>query len=424
MRYEVFHGKKLATLDIPGKWDNVEIPMVSKAPLSNPEGEIKKLLRNPTDSPPLSDLVKPGEQIAICVTDVSRQSPDFILLPPLLMELEKAGINKQSITIIVATGSHRDVTLEEMRAKYGYYASSNFRILNHNSRDKYQLRDLGKTSSGAPIVLNMVLTMVDHIINVGVTDLHQYAGYSGGAKTIAVGCAGEETIQFTHSAHFLEKSGAIPGNVDGNLFQETLWEIVKPIPFDFSVNVIVNEEGKIIELGVGKPRAVFDNMVMKAREIFEYEVEKGFDIAFLGVPYPKDINLYQATRAATYQALSDRPVMKRDGIINLICSCPEGIGKGVGESRFREKMLKFPNPAAILLSMTGKQTMPGEQRAFMVAKAMMKNNINIFGSSIPNRELQNMGFLVQNLIQFDMFNRDIRTVIMRDGSKKLLKLKS
>ncbi|MCD4786151.1 MAG: nickel-dependent lactate racemase [Candidatus Eremiobacteraeota bacterium] len=424
MKYEVFHGKKLATLDIPGKWDNVEIPMVNKAPLTNPENDIKTLLRNPTDSPPLSKLVKPSEQIAICVTDISRNSPDFILLPPLLVELEKAGIARQNITIIIGTGSHRDVTLEEMKTKYGYYASSNFRILNHNSRDSYQLRELGKTSSGAPIVLNMVLTMVDHIINVGVTDLHQYAGYSGGAKTIAVGCAGEETIQFTHSANFLEKSGAIPGNVNGNLFQDTLWEIVEPVPFDFSINVIVNEDGKILEIDAGKPRTVFDNMVVKAREIFEYEVDKGFDIAFLGVPYPKDINLYQATRPATYQALSDNPVMKRDGIINLICSCPEGIGKGVGEMRFKEKMLKFPNPAAILLSMSGKQTKPGEQRAFMVAQAMMKNKINIFGSSIPNKELLNMGFLAQSLIPFDMFNRDIRAVIMKDGSKKLLKLKS
>jgi len=423
LKFEVFHGKKLATLDIPGKWDNVEIPMVGKAPLSNPEEEIKKLLKDPTDSPPLSELVKPGEQIAICVTDVSRHSPDYILLPPLLMELERAGIKREHITIIIATGSHRDVTLEEMKAKYGYYATSNFRILNHNSRDSYQLKHLGKTSSGAPIVLNMVLTMVDHIINVGVTDLHQYAGYSGGAKTIAVGCAGEDTIQFTHSAHFLEKSGAIPGKVEGNLFQETLWEIVKPIPFDFCVNVIVNENGKILEIGAGKPRSVFDDMVVKAKEIFEYEVEKGFDIAFLGVPFPKDINLYQATRAATYQALSDRPVVKRGGIINLICNCPEGIGKGVGESRFKEKMLKFPNPAAILLSMSEKQTLPGEQRAFMVAKAMMNNRINVFGSTIPNKELQNMGFLAQNLIPFDMFNKDIRAVIMRDGSKKILRLK-
>jgi len=424
LEYEIIQGKEPITIDLPGNWDITNIPMPDKKPLKDLDARLTEVLNKPTDSPPLLDLCKPEDQIAICVTDVSRPSPDYLILPIILKELEKAGISKNNVTILIGTGSHRDVTFDEIRTKYGYYASKNYRIINHNSRDKNGLTDLGNASTGAPRVVNSILTKVDHIFNIGVTDLHQYAGYSGGAKTIAVGCAGEETIQYTHSAGFLDKSGAIPGRIRGNLFQKTLWEIVRPLPFDFSVNLILNEKGEVLDLEAGNPLTIFLEMVKRSKPIFEYETDKQYDIAFLGVPFPKDMNLYQATRAATYQALSDSPALKKGAIINLYCSCPEGTGMGVGEQRFKEKMTKLSNPAAILLSMTGKKTFPGEQRAFMVAKAMMDYKINIVGTKIDVDELENMGFLVEDPVSPELALRDLQAVVLKDGMKKVMKFRA
>lgn len=423
MNCQVFQGKKTVTLELPDKWKVHEVPMPGDIPMRNPEERLKALLKDPFESPPLAELIKPGDQIAICVTDISRPSPDYILLPPILQELERIGVNRNSVTIIIGTGSHRAVSLDEMKAKYGYYATTNYRIVNHDSRDQFSLTDLGKAATGAPRVVNTFLTMVNHIISIGVMDLHQYAGYSGGAKTIAVGCAGEDTIQHTHSADFLEKSGAVPGRVEGNLFQKTLWEIVEPLNFDFSVNLILNEKGEIIEMNAGNPRPLYYNMVDRARELFEYECSEKFDVVYLGVPFPKDINLYQATRAATYQAMAEPKAIKKGGIINLLCSCPEGVGKGVGETRFRERLLKLPNPAAILLSMTGQRTLPGEQRAFMAAKAMLDHKINVVGTSIKAEDLRKLGFTYQKLVPEEYDKIELNAAVLKDGMKKLLKYK-
>ncbi len=421
MKFDVFQGKKTTTIILPDNWDVTEVPLSLNKTLENPEDELLKLLNAPEDSPPLKDILKPGDQIAICVTDISRPSPDKIVLPPLLNEIEKAGIDKKNVTIIIGTGSHRDVTVTEMNMRYGYHITDNYRIINHNSRDKNYLTDLGSTTTGAPIVLNSILTMVDHIFNVGVMDLHQYAGYSGGAKTIAVGCAGEETIQFTHSTPFLEKSGTIPGKIIGNTFQQTLWEIVEPLPFDFSINVILDESNRIVDMGVGKPRSVFFSMVERAKKIFEFESEKQFEIAYLGVPHPKDINLYQASRALTYQTLLESPALKKGALVNLLCTCPEGMGQGMGEKRFVERMMRHSDPEKVINAMRGNPNLPGEQRAFMLARAMMDYRLNVVGSDIPPAELTSMGFTQEALLPQHMMGEKVSAVVLRDGMKKVLK---
>lgn len=421
MDYYVFQGKRITILKLPGRWSVTEVLMPQDLPLRNPETTMLDLLRNPIDSPPLSEIVKPGHQIAVCVTDSSRSSPDNILLPPLLLALENAGVHRNNITIIVGTGTHRPLTFDDMKAKYGYFASTYYRIVNHNCLDSFNLADLGRTPSGVPVVLNKILTMVDHVINLTVVEPHQYAGYSGGAKTIAVGCAGEETIKHTHSADFIEKAGISPGKVEDNFFQEVLWEIVKPVNFSFSVNTIVNDRGDVLDIQAGHPKSSFFKAVQKAKSIFEYYSKEKFDIAYLGVPHPKDLNLYLASRAATYQALSESPVFRKGAVLNLMCTCPEGIGKGAGEIRFKERMTKFPNPAAILLSMTRRSTLPGEQRAFMTAKAMMDFKINVTGTSIPKEDLEAMGFLAKNAVPDDIKNSELKAIVLRDGMKMILK---
>lgn len=418
--FEVFHGKEVISIELPESWGVHYIPMPDETPLANPEETVVEKLKKPSGSSPLSEVIKPGSQVAICTTDTSRPCPDYIVLPPLLEELHAAGVERENITILIAVGAHRQVTLEEMRAKFGYNVVEKYRILNHDARNQTSLVDMGKSSDEVPRIINSLLTNVDHIISLGVVDLHQYAGFSGGAKTIAVGCAGEETIRYTHSAAFLEKSGAIPGRVKGNLFQQALWEIVQPLPFTFAVNMILNEKGEILELDAGKPKTVHENLVEQATQKFIHYVDIKFDIAYLGVPHPKDVNLYQATRAATYQALSENSVFEDGAIINLICSCPEGFGQGVGERRFREKMTKLPNPPAILLSMTGKQTLPGEQRAFMVAKTMLNHPINVFGTDIPPDQLRKACFKSDSLIPEGAEKKQLKAVVMKDGSKKVL----
>ncbi len=339
-----------------------------------------------------------------------------------MKELEKTCVKKENVTILSGVEADSAMNYEEKTAKYGKWVVDNYKVINHNASDQENLTDMGTTPEGVPRIVNTLLTKMDKILAIGVTDLHQYAGFSGGAKTIAVGCASEKTISYTHSASFLEKSGAVPGRIKGNLFQDALWEIVKPLPFIFCVNIILNAQAQVLALDAGHPKMVFEKMMTQSRKIFLFDVAEPFDIAYLGVPHPKDVNLYQASRAATYQALSDRPVFRHGAVLNLICESPEGFGEGAGEERFREKMMELPDPEAVVREMTGKTNLPGEQRAYMVAKTMIKNPINIWGPEIDAVDLNRAGFLAQPLVPEEIRNKKLRALVMKDGMKKVLKM--
>jgi len=64
-------------------------------------------------------------------------------------------------------------------------------------------------------VVNRRAYQSDLIIATGVVEPHQYAGYSGGGKTLAIGCGGEATIGFTHGATMLETDGVRLGQIAG-----------------------------------------------------------------------------------------------------------------------------------------------------------------------------------------------------------------
>jgi nickel-dependent lactate racemase len=420
--FQVFQGKGTAKLSLPDRWSVFNVPMPEDVPLPDPKGSVLEKLARPLGCQPLSREVGPGTKVALAVTDVSRPCPDYLLVPPILKELEKAGVAREDVTILIGVGEHRPVTPQEMIPKFGREVVDNYRIINHNARDRENLIDLGKTAEGVPQVVNALFGRVDYIITLGVVDLHQYAGFSGGAKTVSVGCAGEESIKYTHSADFLDRSGAVPGNVEGNLFQEALWEIAKPFPLKFGLNVILNEKGEILEMEAGDPRTVHRKLIDIARKKFIYYVDQQFDGAFLGVPHPKDVNLYQATRAVTYQSLSGRSIFRKGAVLNLIASCPEGFGQGTGEGRFRAKM-ESGTPEEVLAELTGKKSLPGEQRAFMVVKTMVSNPINVFGTGIPAEDLEGCSFLCNPLVPEEDAAKDLSVLVMKDGMKKVVLLK-
>lgn len=421
--FTVFQGRKTLTLQFPDRWDVADVSISDEEPLKNPEDKMMRVLKNPIASLPLGDIVKPADQIAICVTGHSKYCPDFIVLPPILAELSRAGIPATNITILVGSGVDRPLTFDEMKARFGYNIVSNYRIVNHETQGRSALVEMGATFGGVPRVINSLLAFVNHIISVGVVDLHQYAGFSGGAQTVATGCTGEETIKELYSVSFIEKSNAAPGKIKGNLFQEALWEIVEPLPFDFSVNLILNDRGEVVVMEAGDPMSVHAKVVEEAEKRFIADFEAGFDIAFIGVPSPKDQSLYQATRAATYQALVERSALRKDAVINLYCTTPEGFGKSIFEKRFKDRLTKMPNPPAVLLSMMGKNTLPGEQRAYVTAKTMLNNPINLVGSSIEQEELVKAHFMSMPAVTKTMEAQDVRALVIKDGTRRIARLK-
>lgn len=329
------------------------------------------------------DSLRPGLRITIAFTDSTRHSPDHLMVGWLVRHLTGQGLIDDNITLLCATGLHRPMTRDEQVTKLGADIVGRFTIIDHNALDADRLVDLGEVN-GIPVVVNSACVECDLLLATGVVEAHQYAGYSGGAKTIVIGCGGERTIEGTHGLTMIDRAGVTIGSVAGNPFQDFIRRAGERIGIDGVVNVLLDEDGGIIDGAVGLPIAVHDDMTTRAGETCEATVGCPMDLAVLGVPEGKEANIYQASRAATYVALVDPSPLIDGAPIILLADVPEGIGAGVGEKRFGELLMGNESLDALLDRFRRHGFPAGGQRAYVVARVLMNHPIIVAGRGDPD----------------------------------------
>ena len=346
---------------------------------------VRQAMSDPLGGPGLAELARevvarrPAATAVIAVTDLTRASPDDVLVPPLLAELNAGGIPDERITIVVAVGLHRATTDAEKREKLGAVADR-VRVVDSDGRDPAKWADLGSIPPyDTPGFTQRLIKDADLVVATGIVEPHQYAGYSGGRKTVAIGCCGEPTITATHGMRFLEDPGVRLGRIDGNPFHETVTEIARRAGLRFCLNVVVDDRERVVAVAAGEPDAVLRRLVERASAIYTRPIAKQYDIAIAGVGAPKDVNLYQASRAATYLRFAPTPVVREGGSIIVPAQLPEGAGEGAGEQRFLAALENAASPAAVVEA-ARQHFAGGEQRAVMVALTLQHNQIVVAAS--------------------------------------------
>jgi nickel-dependent lactate racemase len=344
---------------------------------------VARALANPINSSPLRKLAGPGDKVCIVFTDVTRASPDYLLVPPVLAELEAAGVRDEDITLLCGIGLHRPSTPEEKTAKLGQAVVERYRVIDNEPQNPNALVDLGTTDSGIPLSVSKIAYEADLLIATGIVEPHQYAGYSGGRKTLAVGAAGEAMIAYTHGPHMVDHPGTRLGRIEGNPFHEAITEAARRAGLRFIVNVVQDDQKRAVYVGAGEPEATFDELVTFAKTVYEVPVPRQYDVAVAGVGFPKDANLYQASRAASYLHFAPTPVVRRGGVYIVPAPCGEGAGDGVGEQRFLKAMQDAPSVPFILENARQHGYPPGQQRAFVMAKVLEQSDVIVVGALDP-----------------------------------------
>ncbi|MEX2045785.1 MAG: nickel-dependent lactate racemase [Chloroflexota bacterium] len=345
-------------------------------------------LRRPRGSPPLAQLAR--EAVAtrrdatavIAVTDLTRASPDGVLVPPLLDELNAGGIADERITVIVAVGLHRATSVAEKRDKLGGVVDR-VRVVDSDGRDPTQWADLGPIPPyGVPGSTQRIVKDADVVVATGIVEPHQFAGYSGGRKTVAIGCCGEPVITATHGMRFLEDPGVRLAKIEGNPFHQTIVEIARRAGLRFCLNVVTDDRERVVAVAAGAPDDVLNDLVAVAARLYTRPIAKQYDIAIAGVGKPKDVNLYQASRAATYLRFAPTPVVREGGAIIIAAQLDEGAGEGAGEQRFLAALERAESPAAVV-DAARRHFVAGEQRAVMLALTLQHCLVIIAASEAP-----------------------------------------
>jgi nickel-dependent lactate racemase len=332
-RFTLDYGR--TGLDVEIDAANVIGPLEIQAvpPLADPEEEVADKLQNPTYSPPLIQLARGRKTACILVCDITRPVPNPIILRPILWTLEQAGIAREDILILVATGLHRPSTEAERLEMLSPEIANSYRVEDHHGTVLEEHTYLGTTEHGVPAWIDTRYVTADLKIATGLIEPHLMAGYSGGRKLICPGIAALETVKIWHGPRFLEHPKADCGYLEGNPVHEENTRIARMAGCDFIVNVTLDEKRRVTSVVAGDMEAAFLEGVRFVRDVVKAPVRRPCDVVVTSAAgYPLDTTFYQAVKGMT----GCLPIVKQGGTIILAASLSEGIGSPEFQSLFRE----------------------------------------------------------------------------------------
>lgn len=280
-------------------------------------------LDNPLAAPRLEDLAAGKRSAAVITSDHTRPVPSRITLPLILERLRRKnpGIN---VEVIVATGSHRPATEDEMREKFGSEVVRRERFIMHDCADGAGLRHLGRLPSGGELWLNRHALDSELLVAEGFIEPHFFAGFSGGRKSVLPGVAGRESVLANHCAAFIDSPCARAGCLEGNPIHADMLFAARKAGLAFILNVTLNADKTIRAVFAGDPeKAHAEGCRRLAREVTVRRVEAEIVITGNG-GYPLDQNVYQAVKGMTAAEACCRP----GGVIIMVAGCSDGAGGG------------------------------------------------------------------------------------------------
>jgi len=274
----------------------------------------------------LSDLLQNRKlgKVVIVVSDITRPIPYSDFLPELVATIEAAGVKKEEIIILVATGMHRATTHSEHLKMFGDFIVRNYCIIDHDCANENTLQELdGHSWSGAKIRLNKQYVQAGFRIVTGLVEPHFMAGFSGGRKAICPGLVSLDAVRKFHGYTFLSHPNASSAILKDNPCHMENTSIAKLCPPDFAVNVVLDKNKKVNAIISGELVASHQKAMEYVKEACCPVVSVHADLAVTSSGgYPLDATFYQCVKGF----VNCLPVIKKHGEIISFGSCIEGIG--------------------------------------------------------------------------------------------------
>ena len=366
------YGKTEVCARIPTRNFLGTIEPKEKQGVKDSRAEIERALSQPIGTERLKEIAKAGDKVAIVVDDATRSTPSYLMIPPLLDELNQAGVKDEDVTVIFGCGTHRPVTPEEKEKLIGKEALERVKAISHDCKAEDHVF-LGKTSHGTEVKVNKVFAEADVKILAGDINLHYYAGYGGGRKGVLPAVSSAKTIQQNHAMLLHPK--AATGVLEENPVHEDMMEAAKLAKVNFILNIVTNSKNELVKAFAGDLEQAFIEGTKLVDEMYKVPIEQRANIVVVSAGgYPHDINLYQASKGI-HNALE---AVKRRGVIVLVAECPEGHGNEV----FSEWMEKFADSKRIEREIK-RHFVLGGHKAYYLTKALQKLSI-ILVSVMPD----------------------------------------
>jgi lactate racemase len=318
----VEYGKGQLMVRVPPGCRTLE--MRETRPLPDAGAAIREAIARPLGSPTLGEIVKAKGKdpaaltVCIATSDITRPVPyrgEAGILAPLLDSLQRAGVRRENVTLLVGTGTHRPSTPDEKVTMFGAEVVASCRVADHVCDDDAMLIAMGRTRSGTEILVNRLFVEADVKIATGLVEAHFMAGVSGGRKAVCPALVSRKTIERFHSAQFLDSPKATNLVLEGNPCHEESLEVARRVGVDFAVNTVLDRRLALVGVYAGHLERSHEAASQQVKEFVAVPVEEEHDIVLTHGGYV-GINHYQNAKAAC-NAL---PAVREKGIV-ILAAC-------------------------------------------------------------------------------------------------------
>lgn len=356
------------------------------------EALVKQALEAPIGSKRLSELARDKQNIVIIASDHTRPVPSKIILPAMLEEIRSTNPNAQ-ITILIATGCHRGTTRQELIKKFGSQIVEQEQIYVHDCDEREKLVNIGVLPSGGDCEINSIALNADLLLAEGFIEPHFFAGFSGGRKSVLSGIAGRTTVLSNHCSEFIDHPNARTGILKNNpIHQDMLWA-AKAAKLAFIVNVVLNEEKKVIYAVAGDPEQAHAQGVAFLSGLCAVDAVEADVVITTNGGYPLDQNMYQAVKGMT----AAEATVKKGGVIIMLAQS----GDGIGGDHFYHQLADEPdiyNTMEVFRSRSRQETVPDQWQTQILLRVLMHANV-IYVSDMEDSIVKNMHMLPAHSIE-------------------------
>ena len=313
-------GAKSIRLDVNVVGSHEVIGPKLVTPPSNPREVILAALDSPVGTDRLDQSTRRRHKVALILDDITRNTPTHLMIPPILERLRASGIPSSAIVLVIALGSHRVMTQEEIKAKIGRKIAEAFEIVNVSAWEDAEFMYLGDSSNGIPAFVNRRVAEADFKIGVGQIVPHAEVGFGGGAKIVLPGVCSHRTIDRFHAFTLAHKRNLL-GCPVGPVRKDLEVFVQERVGLDFIVNAILTADGSLYGCVAGHMIHAHRAGVAKSMEIYVAKASKKHRMVIVS-SFPADLDLWQSSKAIW----SAEKIVEDDGLLLLVTPSPEGFG--------------------------------------------------------------------------------------------------
>ena len=370
-RLQFPYGKGVMSAELPER--EIEAVLTSELESYRPDADaatlVRRALEHPIGSLPLRELSRGKKRVTIIASDHTRPVPSKLLMPELLREI-RTGNPGAEITILIATGCHRETTHEELVAKFGEDIVAREKIVIHDCDDTANMVLLGTLPSGGQCRVNRLACEADLLVSEGFIEPHFFAGYSGSRKAVLPGVAGRSTVLANHCAEFIDHPASRAGSLKDNPIHCDMVWAARKAGLAFILNVVLNGEKETIHAVAGDMEAAHEAGCAFLEGLCGVKAAMADIVITTNGGYPLDQNIYQAVKGMT----AAEATVKEGGVIIMLAKSNDGHG---GEAFCRELMAGDDMDAlmADILRRGRGETLPDQWQAQIMIRILQRARV-------------------------------------------------